>query len=126
VQGKNYPKNKSKYHDYIDLCIKKCDELRKQRGKDYNSAMVDIPDYFPFGLTSYTQMVYLKAARLVSETEMANNNYMVDGNYREDWEHSIKRLQENLEDLMNYARFEWAFLECIKDRLYEVGSKGQK
>lgn len=38
--------------------------LKLQRGQQYNVNNIELEDYFPFGRTSYVQMVHIKALRM--------------------------------------------------------------
>lgn len=40
--------------------------MRLRKAQDYNEGPVKLRDYFPFGLTSYAQMIHVKSMRLVS------------------------------------------------------------
>lgn len=65
-------------------------ELREAKGRDYNSS-VELHEYFPFGQVSYTQMIYIKALRLRSLTELEEPTY--------------ESVRDTLMDLVNYAIF---------------------
>ena len=50
--------------DKFDMLVNKARTLVARKGEDYNSG-VDLHDYFPFGDTSYIQMLHMKTTRLV-------------------------------------------------------------
>lgn len=73
-------------------------KLRAKKGNDYNSS-IQLTDYFPFGHQSYVQMIYLKALRLVSLTELISSGKTPN----------FEGLEDTVLDLLNYATFyaEW-------------------
>lgn len=64
-------------------------QLRATKSADYNGS-VNLKEYFPFGLTSYAQMLWVKTLRLRSliETKSTPNH---------------ESLRDTLKDLINYA-----------------------
>lgn len=74
-------------------------KLREAKGNMYNRGQVQRDDYFPFGHASYTQMVYLKALRLVSLVEVAALGKKIN----------FDSVEDTVLDLLNYATFyaEW-------------------
>lgn len=78
-------------------------ELRAKKGNDYNTS-VQLVDYFPFGHQSYVQMVYLKALRLVSLTEVTSQGR----------EPNFESVEDTVLDLLNYATFYAEWLERVK------------
>lgn len=74
-------------------------ELRAKKAQDYNGGNVKLEDYFPFGQLSYTQMIHVKALRLVSLTEQEGGP-------------NFEGIADTLKDIINYATFN---LEAIAD-----------
>jgi len=69
-----------------------CAELRKKKGADYRGSDIEMKDYFPFGLLSYTQMLHTKNLRLRS----------LVANGRTPKNESVR---DTLLDMINYACF---------------------
>ncbi len=65
-------------------------EVQKQKDKDYNNKN-DRKDYFPFGLKSYIQMIWIKVLRMVN---VINNDKVFN-----------EPLHDSIIDLVNYASF---------------------
>tara|TARA_R100000231_G_scaffold108138_1_gene80046 strand:+ start:480 stop:1088 length:609 start_codon:yes stop_codon:yes gene_type:complete len=65
-------------------------KVQIQKDHDYNSQS-NLKDYFPFGLVSYIQMIYIKALRMVNIAKQKN----------------IKNesMEDSLIDLVNYCSF---------------------
>lgn len=86
-------------------------QLRAKKGNDYNTS-VALEDYFPFGHQSYVQMVYLKALRLVSLTEVQSKGGTIN----------FDGVEDTVLDLLNYATFysEWL------DRVTAAGFGSEK
>lgn len=61
-----------------------------KKDKDYNSQS-DLDDYFPFGLVSYIQMIYIKALRMVNIAKQDNVQN--------------ESMEDSLVDLVNYCSF---------------------
>lgn len=76
-------------------------ELRERKGRDYNSS-VSLHDYFPFGQESYTQMIHVKALRLLSLTKLEQPEF--------------ESIEDTLMDLVNYALFN---LEALDEGLLD-------
>lgn len=89
-------------------------EKRIEKGKQYNQAGVSIEDYFPLGHTSYTQMVHLKAKRLVAEVGANSGNNSLNPSYRGSAVDPTE-VAEHLVDMTNYASFyyEWMVEEGL-------------
>ena len=65
--------------------------LRDKKSADYNDHGVELKDYFPFGLHSYVQMIWIKTLRLravLNAVEVKNES-----------------MDDSLRDLVNYAIF---------------------
>jgi hypothetical protein len=77
-------------------------ELVRKKNEDYNSG-VDRDDYFPLGLPSYAQMIFVKALRLVAlaGTPRALN---------------FESARDSMLDLINYASFGADWLERQEQR----------
>jgi len=85
---------------YLDLIVPAI-ELVVKKGEDYNKGEATLEQYFPFGDYSYTQMVHLKALRLVSLASLEA------GNQRPNYE----SVNDTLYDLLNYVVFYLDYLE---------------
>jgi len=72
-----------------------------KKGEDYNST-VKLDDYFPFGDFSYIQMIHLKALRLVSLAQLADNPGSAP-NY--------EGIKDTVLDLLNYTVFYLDYLD---------------
>ena len=73
------------------------EKIQKQKGMDYNNA-IKRSDYFPFGLKSYTQMLWMKVLRMKSIADSGKTP-------------NFESMQDNLLDLINYASFMFDYLE---------------
>ncbi len=87
-------------------------KLFSERGDEYNKLSV-VHDYFPFGVVSYKQMLWIKALR-----EM-NNLYPL--------ENVLKWKTDSIEDLIVYSLFYWDYLRKIKEKLLkdEINTKNK-
>lgn len=70
--------------------------LALRKAQDYNSGVITRNAYFPMGLTSYVQMINVKALRLVSLISQPGTP-------------NFENARDTLLDLINYATFavEW-------------------
>lgn len=73
------------------------EKIQKQKGMDYNNT-IKRSDYFPFGLTSYIQMLWMKVLRMKSIADSGKTP-------------NFESMQDNLLDLINYASFMFDYLE---------------
>lgn len=79
--------------------------LRTTKAQDYNNGGVSLRDYFPFGLTSYVQMLFTKVMRLVS---------LVKSGREHNATHESSR--STIADLANYSLY---CLEQVDDWIAE-------
>ena len=77
--------------------------LATRKSEDYQSAIVKLKDYFPFGDKSYVQMLHLKTLRLVSLAENPTPNF--------------EAAQDSVLDLINYAVFYLEYFQGGQDEL---------
>lgn len=70
--------------------FKEATKIQMLKDHDYNSES-DLEDYFPFGLVSYIQMIYIKALRMVN---VAKQNDIKN-----------ESIEDSLIDLVNYSSF---------------------
>ncbi len=87
---------------FVDLT-----EMRIAKGANYNRGTVKRADHFPLGYASYFQMVWIKTIRLRSLVESMSEMGPTD----EEYEKTIKLIDRELSDLINYACF---WLESIR------------
>lgn len=76
--------------DNLPDLFKEATKIQMLKDHDYNSKS-NLDDYFPFGLTSYIQMIYIKALRMVN---IAKQNNIKN-----------ESMEDSLVDLVNYASF---------------------
>ena len=86
--------------DKFDMLVNKARALVALKGEDYNSG-VDLHDYFPFGDSSYIQMLHMKTTRLVSLVQQNK-------------EANFESVEDTVLDLINYAVFYLDYLESTE------------
>ena len=77
-------------------------ELHRAKSGDYG----DEREYFPFGESSYVQMLHIKTKRLVSLAQAAQSNDEVP---------NFESVQDTVKDLANYCIFFLNYLAKVKD-----------
>ena len=65
--------------------------LVTKKSEDYQSPIVELKDYFPFGDKSYVQMLHVKTMRLISLADNPRPNF--------------ESTKDTVIDLINYAVF---------------------
>lgn len=88
--------NKQRYLELIQPAV----ELVAKKHADYDVGGVEVKDYFPFGGTSYVQMLHVKCMRLVSLQKAG----VLPTN---------ESVKDTLNDLINYAVF---YLDHLEDQ----------
>ena len=73
-------------------------EIRRSKANDYGG----IKEYFPFGDTSYVQMIHIKTKRLINLNKHAGPV-------------NHESIKDNLLDLINYASYYYEWLEGVLD-----------
>lgn len=74
-------------------------ELHKAKSGDYGNEA----DYFPFGETSYVQMLHIKAKRLVSLAQQTDEPI------------NFESTEDTVKDLVNYGIFFLNYLRKLKN-----------
>lgn len=82
-----------------------------RKGKDYNTG-VSRDDYFPLGLASYAQMIWVKCLRLVSFAKMPRSE-------------ENEGVRDTLLDLINYAAFaaDWLHRQSLRLKKESVAGR---
>lgn len=76
--------------------------LCQRKAEDYNGGTVSRDAYFPFGLTSYSQMIHTKSLRLVSLAQQGGAA-------------NFESARDTALDLINYATFLAEWLDTRKE-----------
>lgn len=74
-------------------------DLMERKSKDYQGSTYTLTDYFPYGHTSYLQMLHTKMTRIKSVAEREDSNAV-----------NFESLEDSLIDLINYSAFYIEFL----------------
>jgi len=92
---------KEDYMPTISQTLVEAQELRDSKAQDYQNSTI-VQDYFPFGLISYVQMLWVKALRLKS---LASKSGAANAVY--------EPIRDTLLDLINYATFAIEYLDSL-------------
>jgi hypothetical protein len=80
--------DKMRYLELIEPAL----QIVVKKHEDYGNEVLGLKTYFPFGLTSYAQMLHVKSQRLVSLAKTGQQpNY--------------ESLEDTVKDMINYAVF---------------------